>query len=327
MITLLAALASAQDLDFGVTPAPGPKESPAFFLTPTRDVKTLFVDCNAGGKQVKLEKSSIRAMTRVTVTFPRNERVTTAQCFVRAGFTDGDVVEQDVPLEWRYTLPLTVDLSHATADLEARTVTVAASARVDEAEITAYGAGKAILDKRVVTLGAGPGNVSVPFVGDPSEVVILDVTLRNSGAWSGFTYSPWFLDIPHDDVLFASDSDVISADQEWKLTNVLAQLSDVMEKYGAMVPVKLYIAGCTDTVGDAGHNRELSGRRARAIGRWLKSHGYSGPVFTHGFGEGLLAVQTGDGEDNILNRRALYMVGANPPPAGSGVPSVGWQAL
>ncbi len=327
MILLLATFAAAQDLDFGVTPAPGPKESPAFLLTPTRDVKTLFVDCNVGGKQVKVEKTGIRAMSQVTVTFPRNEKVTTAQCFVRAGFTDGDVVEQDVPLEWQYTLPLTVDLSGASADLEARTVTVKASARVDEAEITAYGAGKAILDKRVVALGTGPGPVSVPFVGDPSEVVILDVTLRNASAWSGFTYSPWFLDIPHDDVLFASDSDVIAADEEWKLTKVLAQLNDVMEKYGSMVPVKLYIAGCTDTVGDGGHNAELSGRRARAIGKWLKGHGFAGPVFTHGFGEGLLAVRTGDGEDNILNRRALYMVGANPPPAGSGVPSVSWKGL
>ena len=128
-------------------------------------------------------------------------------------------------------------------------------------------------------------------------------------------------------MLFASDSDVIAADQEWKLVKVLEQLNEVVAKYGSMVPVKLYIAGCTDTVGDAGHNSELSARRARSIGRWLKSHGYSGPIFTHGFGESLLAVQTGDGEDNILNRRALYLVGANPPPAGSGIPRVGWSPL
>ncbi len=327
MLFLLAASAFAQDLDFGMTPSPGPKENPAFFLTPTRDIKTLFVDCNAGGKQVKLEKSGVKAMTRVTVTLPRNERVVTATCFVRAGFVDGDVVEMDVPLEWQYSVALSVDLSKASADLEAKTVTVSATARVDEAEIIAYGAGKEVLDKRVVSLGTGPGDVSVPFVGEPSDVVLLDVTLKSGGAWSGFTYSPWFLDIPHDDVLFASDSDVIAADQEWKLVKVLEQLNDVVERYGSMVPVKLYIAGCTDTVGDASHNRDLSGRRARSIGRWLKAKGFSGPIFTHGFGESLLAVQTGDGEDNILNRRALYLVGANPPPAGSGIPRVSWSAL
>ncbi len=327
MLLALFALAGAQDLAFGVTPAPGPKENPAFFLTPTRNVKSLHISCKVGGKTIELDKGAVKEMTQVTVTFPRNEAVNTAECFVRAAFVDGDVVEQDVPVEWAYRLPLSIDLSRASADLEARTVTVKATGRVDEADIIAYGAHKAVLDKRTVAVGQGPGEVKVPFVGEASEVVLLDVTLRSGTAWAGFTYSPWFLNIPHDDILFASDSDTIPADQEWKMKGVLEQLTDVLDKYGAMVPVKLYIAGCTDTVGDAGHNRDLSERRARSIGRWLKTHGFAGPVYTHGFGESLLAVQTGDGEDHPVNRRALYMVGANPPPAGSGVPAVGWSAL
>ncbi|MBM4366791.1 MAG: OmpA family protein [Deltaproteobacteria bacterium] len=323
----LVALALAQDLDFGVNPAPGPGESPAFYLTPTRDVKTLYVLCKVGGKTVEQTRTSVVAMTRVTVTFPRNESVTTADCFVRSSFKDGDVVEQDVPVQWAYRLPLSIDLSRASADLEAKTVTVRASAKVEEAEIIAYGAHKAVLDKSTVPLGQGPGDVSVPFVGDPSEVVLLDVTLRTSSAWAGFTYSPWFLDIPHEDVLFASDSDVIAADEEWKLAKVQEQLADVVDKYGSIVPIKLYVAGCTDTVGDGAHNRELSERRARSIAKWFRAHGFSYPIYYYGFGESLLAVQTGDGVDMQVNRRALYMVGANPPPAGSGVPGVGWKGL
>ncbi len=323
----LVALALAQDLDFGVNPAPGPGESPAFYLTPTRDVKTLYVLCKVGGKTVELTKSSVAAMTKVTVSFPRNESVTTADCFVRSSFKEGDVVEQDVPVEWAYRLPLSIDLSRASANLEAKTVTVRASAKVEEAEIIAYGAHKAVLDKSTVPIGQGPGDVSVPFVGDPSEVVLLDVTLRTSSAWAGFTYSPWFLDIPHEDVLFASDSDVIAADEEWKLVKVQEQLLDVVDKYGSIVPVKLYVAGCTDTVGDASHNRDLSERRARAIAKWFSGHGFSYPIFYYGFGESLLAVQTGDSVDMQVNRRALYMVGANPPPSGSGVPGVGWKGL
>ena len=327
MLLLRTTLAYAQDLDFGVTPAPGPKESPAFFLTPGRALKSLFVDCEVGGKHIVVEKGSVSAGSKVTVSFPRNESVTTAECFVRADYSAGDVVEQSVPVEWAYKLPLSIDLSHADADLEAKTVTVRTSSKVDEAEITAYGAGKAILDKRTVPLSAGPGEVKVPFVGDPADVVLLDVTLRNGNAWAGFTYSPWFLNIPHDDVLFASDSDLIPGDQEWKLTHALEELNDVMVKYGSIVPVKLYLAGCTDTVGDGAHNKELSERRARSIGKWLKGHGFAGPVYYYGFGEGLLAVDTGDGVDNASNRRALYLVGANPPPAGSGIPGVGWKAL
>lgn len=327
MLLSLVLAALAQDLGFGVTPAPGPKESPAFFLTPGRSLKSLSVDCEVGGKHVQVERGAVAAGARVTVTFPRNESVTSAECFVRANYVAGDVVEQVVPVAWAYKVPLSIDLSHADADLEARTVTVRASSRVEEAEIIAYGAGKAVLDRRTVTLGTGPGEVKVPFVGDPADVVLLDVTLRSGGAWAGFTYSPWFLNIPHDDVLFASDSATIPADQEWKVKHALESLNDVVAKYGSVVPVKLYLAGCTDTVGDGAHNRELSERRARAIGTWLKSNGFAGPVYYYGFGESLLAVQTGDGEDNGSNRRALYLVGANPPPAGSGIPSVGWKAL
>jgi outer membrane protein OmpA-like peptidoglycan-associated protein len=107
----------------------------------------------------------------------------------------------------------------------------------------------------------------------------------------------------------------------------LKQLQDVLDKYGSVVPVKLYIAGCTDTVGDTAHNRDLSRRRARSIATWLRSNGYDMPIYYHGFGESLLAVRTGDGVDEGRNRRALYMVGANPPPAGSGIPSVQWTEL
>ncbi|MEC8425590.1 MAG: OmpA family protein, partial [Myxococcota bacterium] len=160
-----------------------------------------------------------------------------------------------------------------------------------------------------------------------ADVVLLDVTLHSASAWAGFTYSPWFLDIPHDDVLFASGSADIPASESHKLEKTLRDLEDVIEKYGDVVPVKLYIAGCTDTVGDGAHNRDLSRRRARAIATWLRQHGHDKPIYFHGFGESLLAVPTGDGVDEARNRRVLYMVGANPPPPGSGIPGVRWTAL
>jgi outer membrane protein OmpA-like peptidoglycan-associated protein len=327
MLAVLHSFAWAQDLDFNYTPAPGPGENPALLITPARTVNTLFVSCEVGGKKVEQTKKGVAEGSTARFEWPRNPAVTHAECFVRASFSGGDVTETTVPVDYQYTSPLSVNLSKARADIDKRTVTVVAGGPVTEAEIVAYGAHKAEMDRRVVPVEGGPGEVTVPFVGDPAEVVLLDVTLRNASAWAGFTYSPWFLDIPHDDVLFASDADTIAADEEWKLNSTLEQLKDVLDKYGSVVPVKLYIAGCTDTVGDGAHNKDLSQRRALSIARWLRGHGYTQPIYYWGFGEGLLAVQTGDGVDNAVNRRALYMVGANPPPAGSGVPSVGWVLL
>ncbi|MDP2307449.1 MAG: OmpA family protein [Pseudomonadota bacterium] len=327
LLCLATESAFAQDLNFGYTPAPGPKENPALLVTPTRTVTAMYVSIEVGGKTLEFNKKNLPAGQQVRFEWPRDASVTHADAFIRATFSDGNVTETNVPIDYQFKGQLSVDLSRASADLEAKTVTVMASAVVDEAEIVAYGAHKAELDRRVVAINAGPGSIAVPFVGNPAEVVLLDVTLKSGNAWSGFTYSPWFLNIPHDDVLFTSDSAAIAPAEEYKLESTLVELRDVLDKYGAIVPVKLYIAGCTDTVGDAAHNKDLSYRRAQSIAGWLRAKGYQEPIFYYGFGESLLAAQTGDGVDNPLNRRALYMVGANPPPPGSGVPGASWKPL
>ncbi|MDP2311457.1 MAG: OmpA family protein [Pseudomonadota bacterium] len=327
VLAVLLNSAFAQDLNFGYTPAPGPGENPALLVTPTRTITALYVSIEVGGKTLEFNKKNLPAGQQIRFEWPRDAKVTHADAFIRASFADGNVTETNVPIDYQFKGQLSIDLSRAVADLDAKTVTVSASAVVDEAEIVAYGAHKAELDRRVVAINAGPGAIPVPFVGSPAEVVLLDVTLKSGNAWAGFTYSPWFLDIPHEDVLFASDSAAIPPGEEYKLQFTLEQLRDVLDKYGAIVPVKLYIAGCTDTVGDGAHNKELSQRRAQAIAGWLRAKGYSEPIYYYGFGEALQAVSTGDGVDNASNRRALYMVGANPPPAGSGVPAASWKAL
>ena len=319
---LLLSTALGADLDFGYTPSVGPGETPELYVTPSRAVKELFVDCEPGGEW---KRQAVSGGTKLSFPLPRS--ATSAECLVRAEFDDGYLDETVIPLEWQVGGALTVDLSKARADVKEHTLTVEVTGYVERAEIVAYGEGKAELQRETVEVAAGPGEITLPWTGDPGEVVLLDVKVENSTAWAGFTFSPWFLDIPHDDVLFATDSDVIDPDQEWKLEQTLSDLNTVLAKYGEVVPVKLYIAGCTDTVGDASSNRDLSRRRARAIARWLRSHGYSEPIYYHGFGEGLLAVPTGDGVDEPSNRRALYLVGAAPPPAGSGIPSVSWTAL
>lgn len=327
LASLLSVAAWAGDLAFGYIPAPGPGENPAFLVTPSRDVHSMRVLIEAGGKDYEFTRGAVGGGEQVRFEWRRDDGVTEATAWVQAEFTDSTTEEVQVPFSWSFGAPLKVDLSGASADVKARTLTVKVTAPVQTADIIAYGAGKKVLDERNVPIDDGPGEIQVPWVGHPSDVVLLDVKLNGENAWAGFTYSPWFLDIPHDDVLFETNSDLIRAEEEHKLEATLTQLKDVLAKYGPVVPVKLYIAGCTDTVGDRGSNAELSKRRARSIARWLRQHGYDKPIFYHGFGESLLAVPTGDGVDNAANRRALYMVGANPPPAGSGVPRVHWIPL
>jgi outer membrane protein OmpA-like peptidoglycan-associated protein len=325
---LFLRVAAAQDLSFNYTPAPKAGENPALIVTPQRPVKSLYAEVSYGGKSLTVNKGAVADGQAVRIEWPRDTKVTHADVFIRVTFADGAVSEQNIPVNYSFASPLKVDISRASADIKERTVTVRVSGNATQAELVAYGAHKAELGRNVVAVTTeADGTVKVPFIGEPSEVVLLDVTLKNESAFAGFTYSPWFLDIPHEDVLFPTDSAEITPDQVYKLQATLEELRDVVDKYGAIVPVKLYIAGCTDTMGDSAHNRDLSARRAYSIARWLRANGFTQPIFTWGFGEDLLAVPTGDSVDMQANRRALYMVGANPPPAGSGVPQVGWKAL
>jgi hypothetical protein len=328
MVALLVSVAAAAgDLSFGYVPIPEPGQKPALLVTPTQDVEVLYVTVEVGGQTLEFTRRGLSAGQQARFEWNRDTSVTEAVALVLADFTDGHTEEVRVPIRYSYGTALSVDLAHAVADVRERTLTVRVTAPVDRAEIKAYGAHKALLSEEVVAMGGGPGDIDVPWLGDPSTVVLLDVTLYSGNSWAGFTYSPWFLNIPHDEVRFATDQAVIVPEEEHKLEATLQELGRVLEMYGEVVPVKLFIAGCTDTVGDGAHNLDLSRRRARAIASWLRSHGYDRPIYYHGFGETFLAVHTGDGVDAQANRRALYMVGANPPPPSTGVPQVRWTEL
>ncbi len=326
-IWLATMTAWAGELEFGYSPSLGPGEQPMLSVTVPRSVSSIWIQVEAGGQSWDFERSSMNAGEQFKVHWGRDPSVTEALATIRCEFTDGYVEAVQVPVSYSYAGRLEVDLSRATADVQKRILTVDVNQPIERADITALGARKMVLDKRTVEIGDGPGSIDVPWIGDASEVVLLDVTLHTVNAWSGFTYSPWFLDIPHDDVIFETGKWDIGPLEEPKLQALKTELESVIDKYGSVVQVKLYIGGCTDTVGTAESNRTLSRNRARAIGEWLSVNGISIPIFYYGFGEGWLAERTGDGVDNAANRRAVYMVGANPPPASAGVPSARWSAL
>lgn len=138
---------------------------------------------------------------------------------------------------------------------------------------------------------------------------------------------PWSYDIPHEDVIFESNQSVIPSGEVYKLTDVQQKVQDVVEKYSKFAVVNLYVAGYTDTVGNASHNLALSADRAKSIGTWFKANGFSGNIFYQGFGESVLAVPTADGVDEASNRRVLYVVAATPPTASDAFPNAQWKQL
>jgi len=212
-------------------------------------------------------------------------------------------------------------------DLAGGTLNVRTSRGVSEATLDLYGVRGAHLG------GATHAEISpneLHFAWTPTGDEVVKLTVRTRDA-AGFTSEldlwPWFYEIPHEDVNFASGSHEITNEEIPKLERSWSEIVEVMELYGSIVDIKLFVAGYTDTVGPAGSNQALSERRARAIAGWFRQRGFSRPVAYQGFGEEAPAVSTADETDEIRNRRAVYVLAAQPPPSSHHIPRARWTPL
>ncbi len=144
--------------------------------------------------------------------------------------------------------------------------------------------------------------------------------------WSGVE-SVTFMDIPHDDIVFESGKWDIRPTEETKLDAPLQRIAAEIAKVAGVLPITLYVAGYTDTVGSAADNLELSRKRAQSIAAWFRRRGLKVPILHQGFGEAALAVPTPDNTDEARNRRAVYVLATTAPPASAGFPGGAWQRL
>jgi outer membrane protein OmpA-like peptidoglycan-associated protein len=134
--------------------------------------------------------------------------------------------------------------------------------------------------------------------------------------------------IPHDEVRFKFGKAEWEESEVPKLRDSLEKIREAMEKHERKgLEMQLYISGYTDTVGSAKSNRELSRKRARAIGEWFRNNGLDIPVYYQGFGEDVLAVETPDETKNKQNRRAIYILGNAQPPTSGSIPRSNWRRL
>ena len=148
------------------------------------------------------------------------------------------------------------------------------------------------------------------------------------GFWVGLKLTPFSLEIPHEEVTFASGKWEIRPSEEPKLEDTLSTIREELDRFVDERPIaSLYIIGYTDSVGSKADNRKLSTNRARSIGRWFKSRGLASPLLYQGFGEDVLAIETGDETAEEANRRAVYILTNFPPPKQRSIPRTSWKRL
>ena len=305
------------------------KSKPLLVFKPSVNVKGVRVELGRDdGVEKTLKVGSLRRGRTRKVEIPQGSGV-----FRYTGKITGKAGREafgfTVEFEVRVGRPPRISLSTADVDLEARTLTVRLSEPAGKLELEVLGAG-GVVDTVVQELhGEKPGTPLTIGWTEAAAAKMSGFRLKAwdpAGYWSGVE-SVTFVDIPHEDIVFESGKADIRPSEEPKLKEPLGRIREELAKVQGVLPITLYVAGYTDTVGSKADNRKLSLARARSIATWFRKHGVKAPIRFQGFGEDVLFVQTPDDTDEARNRRAVYVLSAGVPPAGRGFPGTRWQSL
>lgn len=213
--------------------------------------------------------------------------------------------------------PLQVMIDRSKVDLKNRQLEVKLSRAAAKVRIKVLGTSGAVLAEEERSFdGAAAGTPLIMTWTAESEESVARIEVvghDTEGYWAGVAIIPWSVKIPHEEVQFETNSDVIRASERPKLEASLQKISSVIAQHGELGKITLFIVGHTDTVGSAEHNLDLSRRRARAIAAWFKGRGLKLPIAYEGLGESALLVPTADNVDEPRNRRVDYILSLDPP--------------
>lgn len=214
---------------------------------------------------------------------------------------------------------LSLQIGDEDVDVARRTIHFALGTVAKSAELKLYSPEGALLYEGVESYQApAPGarlSISWPDLGQHAENFRIELKFTDTGGnWVGFQIVRFYVEIPHQEVVFATGKWNVTNEEEVKLREPLRLLKDAARKYANEMKVQLYVAGHTDRVGNAEHNQILSEKRARAIAAYFAAQGLSGiPIFVRGLGEGAPMVKTADNVAEAKNRRAQYIVSSFTP--------------
>jgi outer membrane protein OmpA-like peptidoglycan-associated protein len=251
----------------------------------------------------------------------------------QAGRTDRRPISFETVIAGR----LEVQIDRARVDLVHRRLEARLSrppSKVEIAVISPAGGdpiAQAVQDLRGQAAGAPltitwPAPALPPGADPDASIARIDLRFFDvDGFYTSLALLPWRMSIPHEEVAFATDSAAIDPGERPKLEASLAKIADAFAHNQTLGPVKLYVAGHTDTVGTPEHNLRLSRARAAAIATWFRRRGLRLPILCEGFGEAAPLVATPDETPEARNRRVDYILALEDPAIGGPAFRLVWR--
>jgi len=318
-----------QIIDVHLTDKVVPGAKPALTITAFEDIDRLELDLKRDdGTRVRIEKTNIPRNAKRTFELPQTKGRHRYRGTLKVTLMGGGGGSMNLDFTAMIMPALGLAVRQGELDLEAHTLTLRAKRPVNRVDYEIVSDTGAVLGSGSHEFARPASVVELPWEQKPGKVLKIALTAHDQ---EGFTQQlslfPWSYSIPHEELVFETGKwDILPAEAP-KLDRSYALLQRGLAKYGKLLPVKLYIAGHTDTVAAADYNLRLSEKRALAIARYFKAKGFSFPIYYQGFGERSLKVPTADEVDEPQNRRAEYVLSAEPPRMAIPGADQGWKRL
>ncbi len=244
---------------------------------------------------------------------------------------DRNTASSDLSFETVVAPQLKVDLDKSRVDLPARRLELRLSRPPGKVSVKALGesAGAPLAEVEHDFTGHAAGETLVvtwPSTG--ADIARIDLKVSDvDGFFVTLSLFPWSVSIPHEEIAFATDSAVVTPSEKPKLDASFRLIAEALTRHHNLGPIRLFIAGHTDTQGAAAYNLALSQRRAAAIATWFRRRGLRLPIAHEGFGEHAPLVATPDETDEPRNRRVDYILAIEPPILRATAFHANWKAV
>jgi outer membrane protein OmpA-like peptidoglycan-associated protein len=239
----------------------------------------------------------------------------------------GEKMSSPLSFETVVATPLSIQVSRKDLDLKKRTLNLLTSREITFLSLKVIGLSGSPIEEIEQDVEGWQKDKPITVRwkrANEEDLVRLEVRVEDrDGFFNAVSLTPWSVEIPHEEVHFATGSAEVDDSEVPKLQDSLERIEDALQKYSQIKGVQLFIAGHTDTQGGSAYNMNLSRNRARAIAAWFVRRGLPIAVSYEGFGESALKVKTKDEVDEPRNRRVDYILSVEPPPLTRG----GWKRL